>query len=96
MDDPVGGSFGVDLEAYKDEERLSWAQLAIRVGARDKRQVIAWAKGSERPQSAEAVERIGSGTNGRVTVWAMHRKRLVWERAQAEVRERARRFREVA
>ncbi len=95
MADRGDEGFGVDLDTYRQRHELTWAQLAVRIGAKSHRQAMGWAKGSERPQSAEALARIEAGTNREVTVWAMHRKRLLWEREQAASSRRDR-FRDVA
>ena len=70
---------GVDLEAYREERGMTWAELAEMVGARYPRQARAWAKGIERPD-AERQDWIVKVTGGRVSIYAMHLKRLAWER----------------
>lgn len=81
---------GVDLETYRVGEDLTYRELAGKVGARSPRQARGWAIGEEWPQSAVALERIVNGTGGKVSIFAMHQRRLEWERAHAP------KFRDVA
>lgn len=69
----------LDLEGWRRKEGLTYAELAVRIGATNARQARAWALGLERPR-AIAIERIVGATGGEVTVHAMHVRRLAWER----------------
>jgi transcriptional regulator with XRE-family HTH domain len=80
---PGGGDAGLDLEAWRLREGLTYAQLADRIDASSPRQARAWALGLERP-SAAATDRILTASLGAVTVHAMHRRRLEWERQHAK------------
>ena len=73
-------SADMDLESYKQAEGMTWHQVAMLIGATSPRQARAWALGSERPSSCRA-DHIETVTQGRVTVHAMHLRRLAWERA---------------
>jgi len=81
---------GVDLETFRVERDLTYRELAEMVGARSPRQARGWAIGEEWPQTAAAIDRIVTGSDGRVSVFAMHQRRLEWERAHAP------KFRDVA
>lgn len=81
---------GVDLETYRVGEDLTYRELAELVGAKSPRQVRGWAIGEEWPQSAVTLDRIVTATDGRVSIFAMHQRRLEWERAHAP------KFRDVA
>lgn len=78
-------AFDIDLEQYRQTHGLTWAEVAIRIGATGPRQAQAWATGAERPGSAEKLEAIERATDGQVTVNAMHRKRLEYERQHPRV-----------
>ncbi len=69
---------GLDLEAWRKREGLTYLALSLRIGAVSPRQARSWALGLERP-SATALDRITHATNGHVTIYAMHQRRLAWE-----------------
>jgi alkylated DNA nucleotide flippase Atl1 len=81
---------GVDLESFRVARDLTYRELARMVGARSPRQARGWAIGAEWPQTAVALDRIVTGTDGAVSIFAMHQRRLAWERAHAP------KFRDVA
>ena len=70
----------IDLEAFRVERGLTWKQLAELIGARNPGQAHVWALGKVRP-GAQRLQQIAAATGGRVGVYAMHCKRLEWERA---------------
>lgn len=71
----------MDLVAFRIARSMTWADLADLIGARDPRQARGWALGYERP-SAERIDEIVRRTGGAVTVHAMHRRRLQYERSR--------------
>lgn len=69
----------MDLDAWRREQRMTWAALAELIGATSARQARAWGLGYERPSEVQR-EQIEARTNGVVTVLEQHRVRLDWER----------------
>jgi DNA-binding transcriptional regulator YdaS (Cro superfamily) len=75
----IDANGSVDLEAYRVEQKLTWQELAARIGAKSAGQAQNWAQGEVRP-SARRLDAIVKATGGRVSIFAMHQRRLAWER----------------
>jgi len=79
------GELGMDLDEYRRKKRLTYAQLAKQLGLTQSRQAQAYARGEYWP-SAERIEDFLARTEQKVTVLAMHRRRLQWLRANKKLR----------
>ena len=66
-----------DLDAYRHERGLTYAQLAAKLGLTQRRHAMRWARGESWPD-ADKLQRIVEITNGEVTVEALHKKRLAF------------------
>ena len=75
----------MDLEQYRLAEKLSYDQLAVHIGIPQGRQARAYALGESQP-GTERMEEILRATNGSVSVFAMHRRRLDWLRTNGQIR----------
>lgn len=71
----------MDLETWRKEQRLAYAQLADLLGEGDPNTARRHALGLSWP-NPERIETIRAMTGGRVTLEAMHRRRLAAWRAQ--------------
>src|SRR5262245_23144349 len=76
---------GMDLEQYRLAEKLTYDQLAVRIGIPQGRQAQAYALGETQP-GTERLEEILRATKGRVSVFAMHKRRLDWLRNNGKIR----------
>lgn len=73
----------MDLDQWRNMKGLSWAALAARLGLSQAKQARAYALGHDWPQRAERLDAIIAATDNEVTVEAMHKKRLEFERSSA-------------
>lgn len=71
----------MDLEEYRIAQRLSYGELAEQIGLPDESSAGRIARGERWPKP-ERIEQIVSATGGKVTVAAMHARRLAWWRAR--------------
>ena len=76
---------GMDLEQYRLAEKLTYDQLAVRIGIPQGRQAQAYALGEQQP-GTERLEEILRATGGKVSVFAMHKRRLDWLRNNGKIR----------
>jgi hypothetical protein len=67
----------MDLEIYKGEHSLSWRGLAEFLGYKSHNRVRGWALGENWPDANDQAV-IVCRTEGRVTIEAMHQRRLRW------------------
>lgn len=76
---------GMDLEEYRRIEGLTYEELAERLGVPQSRQALAYARGEMWP-GTERLQTILERTGGRVTILAMHQRRLAWLREHGRLR----------
>ena len=70
-----------DLDQYRQDRGLTYAQLAEKLGLTQRRHAMRWARGESWPD-ADKLQRIVEITQGEVTVEAMHKRRLAFLASQ--------------
>jgi transcriptional regulator with XRE-family HTH domain len=74
----LAGSIGVDLETWRTDEGLTYAQLAERLGISTS-QAHRWCLGKDMPEDLDLV-RVFEVTRHEVGAYALHQRRLRWLR----------------
>lgn len=86
---PTEGSSGVpeglDLEAFRVREGLTYERLAAEIGVGRASQARRYAMG-ERWPDPDILDRIVAVTEGAVSILAMHRRRAAWLREHRGIR----------
>lgn len=70
---------GIDLEAFRLREGMTFDGLAVAIGVSNASQARRYAIG-ERWPDPDVIERIEAVTDGAVTLFALHRRRAQWLR----------------
>lgn len=68
-------SCGLDLEAYRREQNLTYRDIAERIGVSTPTRARMYALGEVWPRDPEVLDRIVEMSGGAVTIEAMHRRR---------------------
>lgn len=76
---------GLDLEAFRVREGLTYEKLAADIGVATASQARRYAMG-ERWAGPDVIDRIVAVTDGVVSVLAMHRRRAAWLRQHRKIR----------
>lgn len=89
IDTPAEGrsevSEGLDLEAFRVREGLTYERLAADIGVAHASQARRYAMG-ERWPDPDILDRIVAVTEGAVSILAMHRRRAAWLREHRGIR----------